>query len=185
MNILDSVWMVWFMSEIYFSIVHRSKMAESKELDKNSLRIIWFAIIFSITAGIVIATKFNVPILTNNLLTYFGLVLIIAGIIIRFAAIRTLGKFFTVNLSIDHEHRLVNNGLYKYIRHPAYSGSMLSFLGRGLNFNNWLCLFVIIIPVFSAFIYRIRVEEHLLIQQKELNYRGYIKHTKKLIPFIY
>ena len=185
MNILDSVWILWFLTEIYFNITRRAKQADSEGKDKNSLRIIWAVIYLSITAGIFMAIKFNVPILTTNLLKYLGLVFIVAGVIIRFVAIRTLGKFFTVNLSINSEHRLVNTGLYKYIRHPAYTGSMLSFLGLGLNFNNWLCLAVIVIPVYCAFIYRIHVEENLLIQQKELNYDDYLKRTKRLIPFIY
>ena len=185
MNILDSVWILWFLSEIYFNIKHMAKRANSKGRDKNSFRIIWIVIYLSIAASIFIATKFNKPILPTNLLKYLGLGLIVVGVIIRFIAIRTLGKFFTVKLSIDDEHRLVNTGLYKTIRHPAYTGSMLSFLGLGLNFNNWLSLIVIVIPVYSAFIYRIHVEEKLLLQQPELNYGEYMKQTKRLIPFVY
>ena len=185
MNILDSVWILWFLSEINFNFKHRANRANSKGKDKNSFRIIWIVIYISIAASIFIATKFNKPILPTNLLKYLGLGLTVVGVIIRFIAIRTLGKFFTVKLSIDDEHRLINTGLYKTIRHPAYTGSMLSFLGLGLSFNNWLCLFVIAIPVYSAFIYRIRVEEKLLLQQPELFYAEYMKHTKRLIPFIY
>ena len=185
MNILDSVWMLWLLSEIYFSTAHRSKKNDAGKMDKNSLRIIWLVIILSISTGVFIAIKFNFPVVQSYLLKYIGVFLIIAGFIVRLTAIRTLGKFFTVNLSIDNEHRLINTGLYKTIRHPAYTGSMLSFLGLGLSFNNWLSLFVIVIPVYSAFIYRIHVEEQLLLQQTELNYGEYMKQTKRLIPFVY
>lgn len=185
MNMLNSIWILWFLSEIYFIFKHRAKKANSEGKDKNSFRLIWVAIYISVALSIFIATKINVPIVTTNLLKYIGLALIVAGVIIRFTAIRSLGRFFTVKLAIDNEHRLINTGLYKTIRHPAYTGSMLSFLGLGLYFNNWLSLFVIVIPVYSAFIYRINVEEKLLLQQKELNYSEYMKHTKKLIPFIY
>jgi protein-S-isoprenylcysteine O-methyltransferase Ste14 len=104
---------------------------------------------------------------------------------IRFAAIRTLGKFFTVDLAIKNDHRLIKNGLYKYIRHPSYTGSLLSFLGLGFSLNNWISLIVIFIPVLISFIYRIHIEEKLLIAQIGLAYTDYMKQTKRLIPLIY
>jgi protein-S-isoprenylcysteine O-methyltransferase Ste14 len=160
-------------------------MPDAKQADKKSLTIIWGTITGAITAAVLVAIYKNVPILETNLLKYIGMVLVVAGVIVRLVAIRTLGKFFTVNLSIDTEHRLIESGLYKYIRHPSYSGSLLSFLGLGIYFNNWICLFVIFIPVLSAFIYRINTEEKLLLCQPGLKYDEYMQNTKRLIPFIY
>lgn len=185
MDIFSIIWIVWFTSEIGLNILYRSKMPGSSENDKNSFRIIWGTIILSVAAGILVAVNLNMPILPNNFLKYAGLFLTIAGVIVRLIAIRTLGKFFTVNLAIDTEHRLIDTGFYKYIRHPSYSGSLISFLGLALYFNNWICLAVILIPIISAFIFRINIEEKLLMKQPELNYTEYIKRTKRLIPFVY
>jgi len=176
---------LWLLSEIVLNLLNRSKMPDAKQLDKNSITIIWATIIMAITASVFVAIFINVPILENNLLKYAGLALIIAGVIIRLVAIRTLGRFFTVNLAIDTEHRLIDTGLYKYIRHPSYSGSLLSFLGLALHFNNWICLAVILVPMVSVFIYRINIEERLLLQQPGLHYNDYCKRTKRLIPFVY
>lgn len=185
MNISSIIIFFWLLSEIVLNLLHRSKMPDAKQLDKNSIRIIWTTIIIAISTSVFVAIFINVPILNNYLLKYTGVVLIIGGVIIRLAAIRSLGRFFTVNLSIDTEHRLIDTGLFKYIRHPSYAGSLLSFLGLGLYFNNWICLFVIMIPVSSAFIYRINTEEKLLLRQPGLKYDEYLQKTKRLIPFIY
>jgi len=185
MNISSIIMILWLLSEIVLNLLHRSKMPDTKQLDKNSITIIWVTIIISITASVFVAIFINVPILNNNLLKYTGVVMIVVGVILRLVAIGTLGKFFTVNLAIDNEHRLIDTGLYKYIRHPSYSGSLLSFLGLALYFNNWICLVVILIPIVSVFIYRINIEERLLLQQPGLHYDAYCKRTKRLIPFVY
>ena len=185
MILFTVIWVLWFLSEVGLNIMLRSKMHDAKQADKKSLSIIWAAIVVSITAAVLFAIFINVPILETNLLKYIGLVLVIAGVILRLVAIHKLGKFFTVNLSIDTEHRLIDTGLYKYIRHPSYSGSLLSFLGLALYFNNWICLAVILIPMVSVFIYRIQIEEQLLLRQPGLHYDDYCKRTKRLIPFVY
>lgn len=100
-------------------------------------------------------------------------------------AVRTLGKFFTVDLAIHEGHKLVNKGLYKYIRHPSYSGSLMSFLGFGLSLNNWVSFAITFVPVFISFLYRINIEEQLLLKQEGLNYADYKKRTKRLIPMLY
>ena len=105
--------------------------------------------------------------------------------VVRFIAIRTLGRFFTVNLALHNNHNLIKTGLYKYIRHPAYTGSLLSFTGLGLSLNNWSSLVIIFIPVLVSFIYRINIEEKMLLQLFGEDYNLYKKYTKKLIPLLY
>jgi len=183
--IFEIKWICWLLSEILLNRLGRSKNADSKELDKNSLSLIWIAIIASMTLGIFIAIYWGAQIINTNLLLYLGSMLIVVGIIIRFIAIRTLGKFFTVNLAIYGNHSLIKNGLYKYIRHPSYTGSLLSFLGFGLSLNNWLSLIIIFVPVLVTFINRINIEEKLLQKQFGTEYSDYKKKTKRLIPMIY
>ena len=170
------------MSEIFLNRLLRSKTTNSKELDKNSLNLIWVAIIASMTLGIISASYWAAPMVNTNVLLYFGSALIVVGMIIRFIAIRTLGKFFTVNLALHGDHTLIKAGLYKYIRHPSYSGSLLSFLGFGLSLNNWLSLMIIIVPILITFINRINIEEKLLENQFGTDYK---KKTERLIPFLY
>ncbi len=71
----------------------------------------------------------------------------IAGIIIRWTAIYTLDKYFTGTVLIKEDHRLIRNGLYKYLRHPAYTGALMAHLGLGLSFANWVSLFLSVAAV--------------------------------------
>jgi protein-S-isoprenylcysteine O-methyltransferase Ste14 len=114
-----------------------------------------------------------------------GLGLMVVGIVVRMKAIRTLARYFTVDVSIQEEHRLVDRGIYRTIRHPAYAGSLLSFLGLGMAFGNWLTLIVIFLPILFTFIYRMNIEERLLTAELGNQYIDYMKRTKRVIPGVY
>jgi len=183
--IFPIIWGCWLLSEILLNRLVRSKTPDSKKLDKNSLRIIWIAIFVSITGGVLFAIYRAVPITMTNLLLYLGSVFIVSGMIFRFIAVRTLGRFFTVDLAIHDNQRLIETGLYRFIRHPSYTGSLLSFLGFGISLNNWISPIIIVVPVLATFIYRINIEEKLLLKQFGSEYEDYKKRTKRLIPLIY
>jgi protein-S-isoprenylcysteine O-methyltransferase Ste14 len=173
---------LWFLSELLINILTRSKKSESNSYDKNSLGIIWVVIIVSVTLGVFIAFAFP----KFNAIGYFsGLALILIGICIRFIAILSLKSFFNSNVSIHHDHTLKTDGIFRKVRHPSYSGSLLSFLGLGLTLGNWISLLVIFIPVLSAFLYRITIEEKVLLLNFKQEYPDYKKKTKKLIPYVY
>lgn len=183
--IFEIIWACWLLSEIFLNRLLRAKKADSKALDKNSMNLIWIAIILCMTAGILTAIYWHVPIIHTNLLLYMGTALVVLGMLIRFIAVRTLGKFFTVNLAVHDDQRLVKNGLYKYIRHPSYAGSLLSFAGFALSLNNLISLFIIILPVLITFINRINIEEKLLLQKFGPAYEAYQKNSKRMVPMIY
>jgi len=183
--IFEILWICWLLSEILLNRLVRSKKPDSKDVDKNSMNLIWVAIVVSMTLGILCANYWTARIIPAGIALYLGSGLILTGMIIRFAAIRSLGKFFTVNLGIQDNHRLIRTGLYKYIRHPSYSGSLLSFAGFCLSLNNWLSLLIIMIPVIATFINRINIEEKLLLRQFGSEYKEYKRKTKRLAPLIY
>jgi protein-S-isoprenylcysteine O-methyltransferase Ste14 len=111
--------------------------------------------------------------------------LIVAGLTIRWRAILTLKRQFTVDVSIRKDHRIVKTGIYRLIRHPAYAGSLLSFFGLGLFFTNYLSLIVIFLPICSAFLYRMTIEEKILVATFGEEYRDYYRTTKRLLPGVY
>jgi protein-S-isoprenylcysteine O-methyltransferase Ste14 len=104
---------------------------------------------------------------------------------LRWTAILTLGRFFTPNVAVQAGQRIIRTGVYRYVRHPAYSGLLLAFLGVGAAFDNWLSLSVIFIPVVAALLYRIRVEESVLAELLGREYTDYCQATKRLLPGIY
>ena len=122
----------------------------------------------------------------NHALWQFpGLFFLIVGIAVRWNAIRTLGRFFSTNLTIQENHRIIEHGIYKLLRHPSYTGSMLSFLGFGLSMTNWLSLLLLTIIPWATFIHRTSVEEAMLEKQFGQRYAAYRNRTKKIIPFLF
>jgi protein-S-isoprenylcysteine O-methyltransferase Ste14 len=183
-NAFIIIWILWFASEIFLNRMFRSG-SKVKDLDKGSLTLVWCAIFFGISLAIASKYYCFIPIANSPIVQHIGLFVIVFGIAGRFYAINSLGKFFTVNIAIHEHHLLKKNGLYKYIRHPSYTFSLLSFTGFGLSLNSWIALTILMVPVTAAMLYRIVVEEKVLKEQFGTEYSDYIKNTYRLLPFIY
>ncbi len=179
----------WLASEVFYKQRLASNDTDKKDKDKSSLSILWVIIILSISLSVFVSYirfgTFNLMINENGWMTYLGLLLIFAGIVSRVFIIRSLGKYFTVDVTIRKDHKIKKDGIYSLLRHPSYAASLLTFLGLGIYLNNWISLAIAFIPPFLAFLYRIKIEEKALIEQFGQDYIDYRKSTKKLIPFIY
>ncbi|RFS19525.1 isoprenylcysteine carboxylmethyltransferase family protein [Chitinophaga silvatica] len=180
-----TIYIGWLLSEILLNRLLRGSDTDKKQQDKGSLGLLWFVIIASTAAAWPVATFTHALIYPSVFINYTGLILVVIGIIIRFTAISQLGRLFTVMVTIREGHLIKKDGLYKYLRHPSYAGSLLSFFGYGLSINNWYSLIVAFVPVLLVFIYRMQVEEKVLLSQFNTEYEDYMKHTKRVIPFIY
>ena len=99
--------------------------------------------------------------------------------------IRSMGRFFTVDVTIREGHQLKTDGFFRYVRHPSYLASLVTFFGFGLSLNNWFSLAVVFVPVFIAFLIRIKVEEKVLVKQFGAEYLDYSNKTQRIIPFVY
>jgi protein-S-isoprenylcysteine O-methyltransferase Ste14 len=114
-----------------------------------------------------------------------GIILILLGVSLRWLAIWTLGRFFTRDVAVSPDQQIVQRGLYRYIRHPAYSGTFLTMLGVGLAMNNWASLLSLLCCVFLGHINRVRVEEDALVGTIGRPYIEYMQHTRRFIPFLF
>lgn len=175
----------WFLSEFLYKRILKSGEKDQKNKDKSTLNVLWIAIPFSIATSVTVSNIIKFPISHSNWIFYFGEICILIGIILRFIIIRSLGKYFTVDVTIREDHKIKKEGFYKYLRHPSYAFSLLTSFGLGLYLNNWFSLVLAFIPPLLAFIYRIKIEEQALVEQFGEEYVEYRKSTKKLIPFIY
>jgi protein-S-isoprenylcysteine O-methyltransferase Ste14 len=176
---------VWVASEIILARAKRSKSTDTKH-DRTSLVTLWTTISVSVTVGVIIGFH-NWGHFRSHLIgiATTGIVMVAVGVAFRWIAILSLGKLFTVDVAITQGHRLIRTGIYRVIRHPSYTGSLLSFLGLGLAFASYLSVAIIFIPICVAFLYRIHVEEQTLIATFGDEYLKYRASTKALIPGIY
>ena len=183
--ISNAIYMIWLLSEVFLNRLKRSAESDKKGADKNSLTVIWLTIAVSMTAGVMLTHRTHFPIANPVVIKITGISLVVLGIIIRFFAVRSLGKMFTVDVTIREGHALNTSGMYAFLRHPSYSGSLISFMGFGLAQDNWLGFALIVIPVFISFVYRANIEEKVLIEAFGNDYIEYKKRSKRFFPFIY
>jgi protein-S-isoprenylcysteine O-methyltransferase Ste14 len=183
--IMTAVSILWVGSEI---ILARTKHSQSTDMrfDKSSLRILWITIAIGVNLGILLSFQ-QIGYFGNGsrIFPIAGLILIVFGSVVRWLAIVSLKHQFTVDVSITKDHRIIRKGIYRFVRHPAYAGSLLSFFGLALFFANYLTMLVMFPPICSAFLYRIHVEERALIDNFGDEYVNYCASTKRLIPGIF
>ena len=149
--IIITVSVFWVGSEI---ILARTKRSQSIDIrfDQFSLCILWITITLSVSIGVLSGFQ-RVGYFGNGsrIFPTTGLILIVCGLLVRWTAIVSLKHQFTVDVSITKEQRIIKKGIYRFVRHPAYAGSLLSFFGLGLFFANYLSMLIIIVPDMFSF----------------------------------
>ena len=177
---------IWLIPELISSFTQNT-VSGAQTHDRASRFVLLISIFVVIFLGIRAAfnaRQFAIP-GDRMLLFGTGIFLILAGAAFRWYSIWVLGKFFTQVVSIQAGQTVVEKGPYRFIRHPSYSGAMLSFLGFGLALTNWLSLGLIILGTMIGYGYRVSVEEKALVEGLGQPYRDYVQHTKRFIPFVF
>ena len=177
----------FFISEVLLAAKKRAaRIKEANRADAGSLRLLWIVISCAVTAGVMLAV-YGVGPRMANVLPYVsvGVTCFVLGTILRWRAIQHLGQFFTVDVAVSQDHRVVDDGPYRLVRHPSYTGLLMQFAGLALCLGNWLSLAVILLPIWFALLNRIRVEEQALHASLGEAYQRYSNGTKRLVPLIY
>jgi protein-S-isoprenylcysteine O-methyltransferase len=173
------------LSEVVLGMSRRARATQTASNDRGSLRLLWIVIVISV--GLASAFSEYEPMrihASHRLVQAIALTLLVSGLALRWTSVMFLGRFFTVNVTVMDDHRVIDAGPYRYVRHPSYSGLLLAFLGLGLFFNNWLSLVIVIVPITIALVYRIRIEEAALGAAMGAEYAAYCSRTKRLVPGI-
>jgi protein-S-isoprenylcysteine O-methyltransferase Ste14 len=113
-----------------------------------------------------------------------GFLLFSVGVLLRAVGKITLGKYYAYGLRILPDHKLIKDGVYRYIRHPISLAAIIYTTGIPLIFSS-LYGFVIMLGIVPLILYRLRIEEKMMLEKFGDEYREYMEKTKKLIPFIY
>lgn len=114
-----------------------------------------------------------------------GIVVMGASLLLRLWANRTLGAFYTRTLRVAENHRVVQAGPYRVIRHPGYLGVILTWTGASLATMNWIAVVIVLASMVGTYHYRMNAEEAMLVATKGEEYRSYQARTWRLIPFVY
>jgi protein-S-isoprenylcysteine O-methyltransferase Ste14 len=177
---------IWTVPEFLGGFRQRSSVTGATAQDRGS----YFAVVFSMYAGLFIAflAAIRVPTATitwqRGTVFALGIALMLLGIALRWWAIRTLGQFFTRDVATRGDQVVVENGPYRLIRHPSYSGTLLTVLGVGVALTNWVSIIVAVGCSLAGHLYRVRIEEAALRKALGKPYEDYVRRTRRFIPFV-
>jgi protein-S-isoprenylcysteine O-methyltransferase Ste14 len=183
--VLALVSALWVTLELIVGIISRRSGTASSRHDRGSHTLLWMILIAATFIGGVVHQLPVARMPYPDAMFWLGMALMLVGMAVRATAIWTLRRFFTVQVTIQESHQLIDRGMYSIIRHPSYTGALISFIGLGFAFGSWLSLAIIVVAALIGFGYRIRVEEAALVGHFGERYRSYSSRTKKLIPFVY
>ncbi len=181
------VYFGWVASEIIGAFIlprfrNRRNGVKLERKDRGSGFVVTFGIFVSIFVVLVFSQHNIAPL--PEWVFYPGIVLMIAGIVLRQWSIAILGRFFSVQVSVQEGQTIVRTGPYRFVRHPSYTGTLLTLTGIGLAVQSWGAVLVLLLVFGIVYGYRIPIEEKVLVAHIGEEYRDYMKNTKMLLPYI-
>jgi protein-S-isoprenylcysteine O-methyltransferase Ste14 len=192
--LLHTLWKIlywcWVAVELYVlfgtRVRRKDRSGDGKNPDRGSLIVLWVTIFSSITVASSIGALYKpTDMHAGQWLAAAAVLLLAAGLAIRVTAIYTLGKAFTANVNVHATQTVKQDGVFRYVRHPSYTGMLLIFLSLGCALHNWLSLAIVMLPPLAALLYRTHVEEAALSDAFGRQYIDYCQRTKRFVPGVY
>ncbi|MBN1533345.1 MAG: isoprenylcysteine carboxylmethyltransferase family protein [Spirochaetes bacterium] len=112
-----------------------------------------------------------------------GLAVFLSGVILRLWSVRTLGRFYSHIVRTIADHRIVDTGPYRLLRHPAYTGMITAHLGITIFYFNCATLLIFSLLLIPSIVVRILVEEKTLMGIE--GYAEFAKARKRILPLLW
>lgn len=181
-----ALYWTWVASEVLLQVVAHTSRRSGEVKDRGSLLLLLSAIFGSIWLSSWYRDMHGPTMLAGAAgIRIVALLLLVVGLAIRWTAIFTLGESFSTNVAIHATQTVHKTGLFRWVRHPSYSGMLPIFAAIGIAQRNWVSLAIMLVFPPAALLYRIHVEEMALTEAFGKDYVEYSKTTKRLIPGIY
>ncbi len=113
-----------------------------------------------------------------------GILVVVLGSLLRRYCWRTLGVYFTGDVQAQAGQPVIRTGPYQLVRHPSYTGGMLMNVGVGLALCSPLSLTLLTVTALATYVYRVRIEEHALVDTLGEPYRAYMRECRRFIPYV-
>ena len=178
----DVVLGVWVLGEWWVRLRSHFNRQGSR-LDRTLLVVVTF-VAAGVAGAFALAARVHEAAIAEGRWPLFvvGLVLMSAGIALRQWAIAVLGRFFTIDVRVHAGQTVVERGPYRWVRHPAYTGMIITFVGIGLALGNWASLAVLAAVPAAGLVVRIRFEERVLLEGLGEPYRRFAAGRPRLFP---
>jgi protein-S-isoprenylcysteine O-methyltransferase len=185
-NVFWVSYVAWFVME-WWVISRDRRRFTGRTADRGS----FFGFIICIPLALIIAfnaaihlPQFQIAAL-QPALSWLGIAMMWAGMAFRLWAVLTLGAFFRTSVVVQEGHRLVTAGPYRWLRHPAYTGAIVTTTGIGLALGNWMSLLAMAILPTVAIAWRVHVEEQALAEKFGEAYAAFRESRSAVLPCVW
>jgi len=182
---------VYFSELIIITIIRKLYTSNYKEsnltINKKSKIDIFFLVlngigmiipIIYVLSSVLDFANYNLPLW----LGWTGSIIFIFAIWLLWKSHSDLGKLWSPTLGLQKNHNLIISGIYKYLRHPMYSAHLIWAIAQIMLLHNWIAGYSFLISQIPFYIYRIKIEEKMMIEKFGDEYKNYKKTTGSIIP---
>lgn len=168
-------------------ILFPSKFKSDDFKEKRTFRVILLGIVLTVLVNnvTVLFTPFYLDNTVGNALRIVAMVTYPLGLALRYISTWTLGDYFTRDVAVSEDQRLISHGPYRFLRHPLYVGLFLLTVSVPLFFKNIPVLFLSMLYMGYVLNQRMRVEEAAMERILGDRYRAWKTKRYRFIPFIY
>ena len=154
-------------------------------IDRSSFGVLWASTVVGVAVALFVPFTGVGAVGAARLAFWIGIALMLAGFAFRLWAMLTLGRLFTHRVAVKADHEVIESGPYRLVRHPAYAGATVTYLGIGVVSGNWIGILAALAGPLVGYGYRIRVEERAL-RERLPEYEAYAERTPyRLIPGVW
>ena len=191
-TVIDATLVIWLVLEIGLLIRDRRRGMGDPGRDRGTRTLFHVMAVGAMSIGYAVAstlshdsTAYLPGAGVSKWHVYGGVGLMWIGLVLRSWAVAVLGPAFRTTVEIEAGQVVVDRGPYRWVRHPSYTGALLTVAGYGIVLNNWISLAVTIVLPLIAVLRRISVEEDALVEMLGTPYRAYQARSKRLVPGIW
>jgi protein-S-isoprenylcysteine O-methyltransferase Ste14 len=171
---------------IFFLMAKRSR-DKTRKADQRSIIAIFVQALAFALAWTIVRKPFTPFLPIDWRAQYFVaaiiVLLVLASLVLVTAAVRTLGKQWSLQARVLEHHELIRRGPYRIVRHPIYTGMFGMLIASSLVDGHWLGLIIASVVYYLGTMIRIRSEEKLLREQFGSQYDEYAREVPAFIPF--
>ena len=114
-----------------------------------------------------------------------GVMCFVIGLWLFYRSHADLGTNWSITLEVREQHRLITHGVYRRIRHPMYAALLLYSVGQALVVPNWVAGPSYLVAFGILFVFRVRAEERMMLEQFGDDYAAYMARTERLLPRVW
>ena len=173
---------LWILEFVIFPSHFKGK---DKNETKTFLKILGVLLIsHTLTITFTVLGWFKINNDLDKIWIYLSLFTYPVGLVLRYISIIYLGTYFTRDVEVSKDQKLVSKGPYRILRHPLYLGLYLLTISVPLFFANWLMTIVSMVIMFMILNVRMQIEEKLMEEALRKAYTIWKKKRYRFIPFI-